>query len=195
MGIFVIQDNKKNELVVSKLRDAEEAKNHLNDMLQFNSESDFLFALYSVVLAQGGFANLSEKTGLCRESLYKALTPHSKPRFSTIFSIIHALTFDLKIVDMRLDKRPIVQKKVGDVLSYKRLNSLTDLYPDFSLQWNYERNDKLTPNDVAPNSRKKVWWHCSDEISHEWKASCYNRIYKNKVVCPFCDNKKERQQK
>lgn len=45
-----------------------------------------------------------------------------------------------------------------------------------------DRNGKLTPNDVTPNSNKKVWWQC--ENGHEWEAVISNRTRGN--GCPFC---------
>ncbi len=53
-------------------------------------------ALEIVALAQGGYAQLSRKTGLGRESLYKTLSPSGNPRLSTLTVIVQAMGFDLK---------------------------------------------------------------------------------------------------
>ena len=34
-------------------------------------------------------------------------------------------------------------------------------------EWNYEKNKGLLPQNVLPNSNKKVWWKCSK--GHEWQ--------------------------
>jgi hypothetical protein len=53
-------------------------------------------------------------------------------------------------------------------------------------EWNFEKNDRLTPRDVSPNSGKKVWWKCSKR--HEWQAVVSNR---NKGSgCPHCYKEK-----
>ena len=64
-------------------------------------------------------------------------------------------------------------------------NSLEDLYPEISLEWNYEKNDK-TPDQYRPRSNEKVWWIC--EKGHEWISSINNRTKGN--GCPYCVGKK-----
>ncbi len=67
----------------------------------------------------------------------------------------------------------------------KVLKGYTDLQtvnPALAKEWNYEKNNGLTPADVMPNSNKKVWWKCSQ--GHEWQVSICNR---NKGRgCPIC---------
>ncbi len=61
-------------------------------------------------------------------------------------------------------------------------NDLQTVSPDLAKEWNYKKNDGLTPMDVTPGSNKKVWWKCSK--GHEWQASVVNR---NKgSACPYC---------
>ena len=53
-------------------------------------------------------------------------------------------------------------------------------------EWNYEKNNGLTPVDVMPNSGKKVWWKCKK--GHEWQATITNR---NKGIgCPVCNSER-----
>jgi len=53
-------------------------------------------ALQDVAKAQK-IAIIAEKSGLGRESLYKALKPESHPRFDTINKIVNAMGFKLTI--------------------------------------------------------------------------------------------------
>ncbi|MBQ3109742.1 MAG: zinc-ribbon domain-containing protein [Clostridia bacterium] len=53
-------------------------------------------------------------------------------------------------------------------------------------EWNYEKNNGLTPLDVLPNSNKKVWWKCGK--GHEWQALIADR--NNGRGCPYCTGKK-----
>lgn len=47
------------------------------------------------------------------------------------------------------------------------------LHPDLSKEWNYERNGKLSPNDVSMTSSRQVWWKCEHGV--EWKQSAVSR--------------------
>ncbi len=65
-------------------------------------------------------------------------------------------------------------------------NDLLTINPSLAKEWNYEKNDGLTPGDVTPNSNKKAWWKCSK--GHEWQVSINNRSNGN--GCPYCAGQK-----
>ena len=67
----------------------------------------------------------------------------------------------------------------------KGYNDLQTLHPILASEWNYEKNDGLTPMDVGPNSHNKVWWQCSE--GHEWQAAIYSRNAGD--GCPYCSGK------
>ena len=52
-------------------------------------------------------------------------------------------------------------------------------------EWDYDRNEDLTPGDVTSASGKRVWWRCT--IGHTWQAAIYTRS-KNGSGCPYCGN-------
>lgn len=58
-------------------------------------EAAFLTALRHVVEARGGMAEIADKAGLSRESLYRALSPKGNPTLRTMRQVVHAtgLTF------------------------------------------------------------------------------------------------------
>jgi len=65
----------------------------------------------------------------------------------------------------------------------KGYNDLASVRPDLALEWNYERNGKLKPDEVSYGSGKQVWWIQYDtnpitgeKIKLEWKASIDNRV-------------------
>lgn len=60
-------------------------------------------------------------------------------------------------------------------------NCLETLYPHLIQEWCYEKND-ITPNEVLPNTKKKVWWKCNN--GHEWKAWIGDRV--NGTKCTQC---------
>jgi hypothetical protein len=69
--------------------------------------------------------------------------------------------------------------------------SLAAINPSLSSEWSFKKNLSLTPNDVTPNSGKKVWWQCSKE--HEWEATINNRAKGR--GCPICKKIKLTKQK
>jgi hypothetical protein len=46
--------------------------------------------------------------------------------------------------------------------------NLKAVNPGLAAQWHPVKNGDLTPEDVTPGSKKKVWWLC--EKGHEWQA-------------------------
>ena len=70
----------------------------------------------------------------------------------------------------------------------KGYNDLQTANPTLANEWNYERNNSLTPSEVTPNSNKKVWWKCNQ--GHEWQATIGNRNIGR--GCPECAKQKRK---
>ena len=64
-------------------------------------------------------------------------------------------------------------------------NDLQTVNPKLAKEWDYEKNNKLTPLDVLPNSSKKVWWKCNR--GHEWQAKISDR--NRGKGCPYCSGR------
>ena len=62
-------------------------------------------------------------------------------------------------------------------------NCLLSSFPEVAKEWNYEKNEGLSPTDVTPGSKKKVWWKC--KLGHEWQSEI-NKRTKRQNGCPFC---------
>ncbi|BBE08574.1 transcriptional regulator [Mycoavidus cysteinexigens] len=69
---------------------------YLSAALEDPNPDVFLAALSDVAKARG-ITYIAKKAGLGRESLYKTLTPGSKPRYDTIRKLIDALDIKLSI--------------------------------------------------------------------------------------------------
>ena len=69
---------------------------YLNTVLEDGDAEDILTALGHVAKARG-MSKIAEETGLSRPSLYKALTPGSKPQFDTILKVLRAVGGNLNI--------------------------------------------------------------------------------------------------
>ena len=65
-------------------------------------------------------------------------------------------------------------------------NSLAAAFPRLAAEWASELNGALTPRDVAPGSRRKVWWRC--ERGHTWLAEICSRTRGS--GCPYCAGKR-----
>jgi len=65
-------------------------------------------------------------------------------------------------------------------------NCLSTINPKLAKEWNYKKNKNLTPKDVMPGSKKKIWWICSQK--HEWKAIINSRNRGSN--CPYCSGNK-----
>jgi hypothetical protein len=66
-----------------------------------------------------------------------------------------------------------------------RSNSLAACVPEIAAEWHPKLNAPLTPRDVTPGMRRKVWWQCRRR-GHVWKAMIRNRG-RNGQGCPHCD--------
>ena len=83
--------------LIEGLRDPGEAEEYLNAALEEEDPELFLVALRNVAEAQGGVAQLAEKTKLNRESLYKMLSERGNPELKSLDALLHALGFRLAV--------------------------------------------------------------------------------------------------
>ncbi len=84
---FEIADHLTNEEVISE---------YLAAAMEDRNPDVFLAALADVAKVRG-IANLADRSGLGRESLYKTLSPGAKPRFETVCKLVEALGVKLTV--------------------------------------------------------------------------------------------------
>ena len=66
-------------------------------------------------------------------------------------------------------------------------NDLKTSYPKLAKEWDYDKNEGLTPKMVTSGSNKKVWWKCP--ICHgSYKSTIANRVIG--TSCPYCAGQK-----
>ena len=85
------------EYLIESLKDPVEASNYLQAALEDGDRQVFLLALRNVAVALGGVRELSKKTKLNRESLYRILSEKGNPELGTLSSILGALGFEVAI--------------------------------------------------------------------------------------------------
>lgn len=71
-----------------------------------------------------------------------------------------------------------------------KADSLADLYPEFSAEWDYEKNAPLIPRMFLSGSTQRVWWKCPI-CGHGWKTAIAHRAH-GKTRCPVCFRRKNR---
>ena len=98
-----------------------------------------------------------------------------------------------KVVDRKNGKgcRKCATKKQADERMKKKvreLGALADKYPELLAEWDYEKNQDITPEKVVFSSHRKVWWICS-KCGREWNVEIRNRTLLGSG-CPDCRKKK-----
>ncbi len=81
--------------MASYLDSNEAIAEYLSQVLADGDVDEFLDAIGHIAKACG-MSQIAHNSGLARESLYKALSPGSKPRFDTIIKVMNALGVHLK---------------------------------------------------------------------------------------------------
>jgi probable addiction module antidote protein len=76
---------------VDHLKTKKDMAAYLEAVLEDGNPALIAAALGDIARAKGGIAKVARKTGLGRESLYKALSPEGNPEFSTVLKVVRAL--------------------------------------------------------------------------------------------------------
>lgn len=71
----------------------------------------------------------------------------------------------------------------GRILS--DFNRLSVRYPKLALEWDYNKNHPLRPEDISFGVRKRLWWICPD-CKHSYESLLNSRTA-NKTGCPKCN--------
>lgn len=77
--------------------DSDETINEYLSQVLEDGDSDELIRALGYIAKAKGMAVIAERSGLGRESLYKALKPGAKPRFDTVLKVIKALGVKLHV--------------------------------------------------------------------------------------------------
>lgn len=70
-------------------------------------------------------------------------------------------------------------------------HSLLAVNQHLAYEWHKEKNGKLSPADIFPHDKRKVWWKCMH--GHVWRATPYAR-HGLKTGCPVCHRLRRGQQ-
>lgn len=66
-------------------------------------------------------------------------------------------------------------------------NDLKTKYPEVAVEWDYEKNSPLVPEEFTSGSTKVVWW--KGKCGHSWEMQIGLRTGKRSQGCPYCAGK------
>lgn len=66
-------------------------------------------------------------------------------------------------------------------------NDMASQFPELAREWHPEKNGALLPSQVAPSSKRRVWWLCP--VGHAYAAAVGARTGRGSD-CPYCAGKK-----
>lgn len=82
--------------VVDYLKTEADIAGYLTAVLEDGDPALFVAAIGDIARAKG-MSDIAKKSGVTRESLYRALKIESRPRFDTVARVIHALGMKLSV--------------------------------------------------------------------------------------------------
>jgi probable addiction module antidote protein len=82
--------------VLDYLKTEKDIAGYLNAVLEDGDPALFVAAIGDISRAKGMSA-IAKKSGVTRESLYRALKIEARPRFETVTKVIHALGMKLSV--------------------------------------------------------------------------------------------------
>ena len=90
--------------LIERLGDPVEAAAYLDAALEDGDRAVFLLAIRNVIQAFGGMTQISRRTGLNRENLYRVLSEQGNPELNSLEKLLKALGLRLAVeVDQNMD--------------------------------------------------------------------------------------------
>ena len=90
--------------LIERLADPIEAAAYLDAALEDGDRAVFLLAIRNVIQAFGGMTQISRRTGLNRENLYRVLSEQGNPELNSLEKLLKALGLRLAVeVDQNMN--------------------------------------------------------------------------------------------
>ena len=90
--------------LIERLADPIEAAAYLDAALEDGDRAVFLLTIRNVIQAFGGMTQISRRTGLNRENLYRVLSEQGNPELNSLEKLLKALGLRLAVeVDQNMD--------------------------------------------------------------------------------------------
>lgn len=68
-------------------------------------------------------------------------------------------------------------------------NNIMITYPELCMEWDYNLNGNLKPEQFTEGSRMRIWWHCSNPRHNSFMQSIVSRTHHHNK-CPQCTHRK-----
>ncbi len=89
--------------IADYLDDAEAIALYLSDVLE-TGDIAYLNSALGKIAKSKGMTDISKKSGIKREALYRALSETGNPQFKTVAEVIKAMGFQLSVKPIEYDK-------------------------------------------------------------------------------------------
>ena len=99
--------------LIDRLADPIEAAAYLDAALEDGDRAVFLLAIRNVIQAFGGMTQISRRTGLNRENLYRVLSEQGNPELNSLEKLLKALGLRLAVeVDQNIDHAALGEAQI-----------------------------------------------------------------------------------
>ena len=88
-----------------------------------------------------------------------------------------------------------IKKRVKNGNCCDQCKMISVIDPKVSLDWDYEKNYPLTPENTPYNYSKRVWWKCHLSKNHTWTTTPGKRTRDQQTGCPFCGGQSSKLEK
>lgn len=105
--------------------------------------------------------------------------------YEALDAVMESLKEHLSLTGSFNTKKDLAKIKKGYLNSIAN-NSLARKHSDLCKEWDYERNNGLTPEMFTSGSGEHVYWKC--HLGHYWQADINSRVHGR--GCPYCSNQK-----
>ena len=80
------------------LQSEQDRAEYLKVALESNDDKLILLAMREIIDSMGGMSQLSQDTGLARESIYRTLSKKGNPRFDTLIKLLDYIGLEIDFI-------------------------------------------------------------------------------------------------
>jgi hypothetical protein len=158
---------------------------------KLGNDDEYSSLLFSLPSPLPGYS-LADKNPILAQEWHKSLNGTLTPNNVSAHSAIKAWWVCIKGHNHAATVNDRSNGRGCPVCSHRRVaeaDSIARIDSTLCSEWHFEKNVGVSPFDLAPYSKVKVWWRC--EKGHEWQATVGNR-YRGNTGCPVCWNERRK---
>jgi len=124
------------------------------------------------------------------DSIKISIPPYDTAKLSEAIRFILCFINQQYHVDNDVDMDVDIERdriNISDLIEHsEKINSIASYCPNIMNYWDYEKNGKITPDQISHSSMKKVHLKC--DKGHEWELVISN--FNRNSHCPYCSGRK-----